>query len=87
MNKPESHGTFLENEVNLEDYTKEDTIPETPMMHQESKPMHLDDLCTYIVDNRTSHTILKCKEYFTNLTPSSKNMTTIMGSNQIEKRN
>jgi hypothetical protein len=55
------------------------------MMHREPEPMHLDDPRICRVYSGTSYTILKCKEDFTNITPSNRNMTIIMGSKYIKE--
>jgi hypothetical protein len=55
------------------------------VLNRDESTMHLEDLRTCIVDSGTSHTILRCREYFSHITPSHRQMTTITGSNQIEE--
>lgn len=86
-NTQEAHGIFLENVESLQAYTHEDLIPEAHMIlnRQDPSTSSLDDKRTCIVDSGISHTILRRCEYFTHITPSHRQMTSIMGSNQIEK--
>ena len=84
-NTQETHGTFLEQDEHLEQYTYDDTTPETHMVTHQQESLPLDDIRTCIVDSGTSHTILKCRDYFTHIIPSHRSMTTITGSNQIEQ--
>lgn len=60
-NNQESHGTFLEHEECLEEYTQEEALPQTHMISHRPDSLSLDDVRTCIVDSGTSHTILKCK--------------------------
>lgn len=81
----ESHGTFLESSNNLEAYTRDETMQSEAHMILEQPTMQLDDLRTCIVDSGTSHTILQYRKYFSHITPSHRQMTTIMGNDQIEE--
>jgi hypothetical protein len=82
----EAHGAFLENVDMLDDYIPDNDPPlETHLVNHIHASLSSDDMNTCIVDSGTSHTILRSKECFTQITPSHRTMTTIMGSDQIEE--
>src|SRR5450759_3717612 len=65
-----------------------DPPPTPPEVHLVTSltPIHsLSDEHTCILDSRTSHTILKDKQYFQEIYPSNRPVTTITGVNHIEE--
>src|SRR5450759_5529589 len=78
---------YLEIQEDLTQYDR-DPPPTPPEVHLVTSltPIHsLSDEHTCILDSGTSHTILKDKQYFQEIYPSNRPVTTITGVNHIEE--
>lgn len=75
-NEYETHRVFLESP---------DILPEIHLIEGEDPTPIMDypDIC--IVDSGTTHSILRKREFFHQITPSHRQVTTIMGQHQIEE--
>lgn len=85
ITKPQEN--FLELNENLTpslpQYVQEPPLLESNAIIYVVVDHNLDDQPYYIVDNGTSHSVLRDKEYFKKIIPSSRTMTMITGQDYI----
>ena len=83
-NQKETHSAFLESQDIFGDMD-DTTEAECHMILTDLTPPKVDDMNTMIVDSGTTHSILRSKEYFLRITPSTRKITTIKGPSDLEQ--